>query len=304
MCDTFVALADATTNGSVIFGKNSDRPSGEIQDVVAIAAHDHEPGKSLDCTYRTIPQISHTHAVILSKPRWMWGAEMGVNEYQVAIGNEAVWTTQPYRAKGLLGMDLVRLGLERGASAREALQVIVDLLAEFEQGGNCSDQFEFTYHNSFLIADPAEAWVLETAGEFWVAEHVTSGTRSISNGLTIRNAGDLRHPNVVEWAIAQNLCQSQAKFDFAALFSEGGVSDVRSPQSRAGRVQQLCQTQQGKFTIETAQSILRDHEGGVCMHGAFESRGSQVSVLSNAHSQHWFIDHPFPCQCDYQLYTL
>ena len=33
MCDTFVALPDATVDGSVIFGKNSDRPAGEIQDV-------------------------------------------------------------------------------------------------------------------------------------------------------------------------------------------------------------------------------------------------------------------------------
>lgn len=298
-------MADATINGSVIFGKNSDRPSGEQQDVVAIAAQAHEPDKPLDCTFITIPQAVHTYAMILSKPRWMWGAEMGVNEHQVAIGNEAVWTTQPYRASGLLGMDLVRLGLERGASAREALQVMVDLLATFGQGGNCSDQFEFTYHNSFLIADPTEAWVLETAGEFWVAERVTRGTRSISNGLTLRSAGDLCHPEVVTWAIAHQLCPSEAEFDFAALFSEGGVSNMHSPQSRAGRVQQLCQRHHGKFTVEAAQTILRDHQGGVCMHGAFESRGSQVSVLSSdGSSQHWFIDRPFPCQQDYQRYEL
>ncbi|MGI0486424.1 hypothetical protein ACN4EK_13370 [Pantanalinema rosaneae CENA516] len=38
MCDTFVALPDATIDGSVIFGKNSDRPEGEIQDVVTFPA--------------------------------------------------------------------------------------------------------------------------------------------------------------------------------------------------------------------------------------------------------------------------
>ena len=38
MCDTFVALPDATVDGSVIFGKNSDRPAGEIQDVVTFPA--------------------------------------------------------------------------------------------------------------------------------------------------------------------------------------------------------------------------------------------------------------------------
>lgn len=51
--------------------------------------------------------------MILSKPGWMWGAEMGANECGVVIGNEAIWTNDndgdhdPY-VKRLLGMDLVR----------------------------------------------------------------------------------------------------------------------------------------------------------------------------------------------------
>ena len=114
MCDTFVALPDATPGGDLIFGKNSDRPGGEIQDVVSFPARQHAAGESLQCTYLEIPQDLQTFAVILSKPRWMWGAEMGANEHGVVIGNEAVWTTEPYAETGLLGMDLVRLGLERG----------------------------------------------------------------------------------------------------------------------------------------------------------------------------------------------
>ena len=74
----------------------------------------HAKGETVQCTYLQIPQARQTSAVILSKPRWMWGAEMGANEHGVVLGNEAVWTTQPYAETGLLGMDLVRLGLERG----------------------------------------------------------------------------------------------------------------------------------------------------------------------------------------------
>ena len=70
--------------------------------------------------------------MVLSKPAWMWGAEMGANEHGVAIGNEAVWNrlSDPvYDAvPRLLGMDLLRLGLERGRTAYEALQVITTLL--------------------------------------------------------------------------------------------------------------------------------------------------------------------------------
>jgi len=118
---------------------------------------------------------------MISQPRWMWGAEMGANECGVIIGNEAVWTTEPTRSTGLLGMDLVQLGLERGPSAIKALQVIVELLSQYGQGGNCAEHFPMNYHNSFLIADQKEAWILETAGQYWVAEQVTSGTRLISN---------------------------------------------------------------------------------------------------------------------------
>lgn len=63
----------------------------------------------LQCTYIQIPQVERTHAIVLSKPAWMWGAEMGANDQGVCIGNEAVWTRETVNAEeALLGMDLVR----------------------------------------------------------------------------------------------------------------------------------------------------------------------------------------------------
>lgn len=304
MCDTFVALSDATLDGSVLFSKNSDRPRGEIQDVVTFPAQTNVQGQQVQCTYIQIPQAEHTYGVILSKPRWMWGAEMGANNCEVVIGNEAVWTTQPYQSTGLLGMDLVRLGLERGETAFAALQVIISLLEQYGQGGNCAEHRSFNYHNSFLIADVKEAWVLETAGKYWVAERVIEGTRSISNHLSIRSAGDMRHPSVVGDAIAQGLCRSETDFDFANLFSKGDIEESLSPFSRAGRVRSLCQRQRGQFTLETAKSILRDHQGGICMHGPFETRGSQISRLTAQQGEHWLIKRPFPCLQEYELVAL
>ncbi len=294
MCDTFVALPDATLDGNLIFGKNSDRPNGEIQDVISFPAQQYAAGDTLQCTYLQIPQAGRTYAVILSKPRWMWGTEMGANEHGVVIGNEAVWTTEPYKETGLLGMDLVRLGLERGATAYKALQVIVDLMEEYGQGGNCAEHFAMSYHNSYLLADKTETWVLETAERYWVAEKITHGTRSISNGLSIRGKGDLRHAEL----------NPGPEFDFAQQFSIGGANDNMSPLSREGRVRQLCQLNEGKFRADTAKSILRDHTGGICMHGEFETRGSQISILSQGDYEHWFIEEPFPCQQKYHLKML
>jgi len=293
MCDTFIALPDATLDGKLIFGKNSDRPNGEIQDVVSFLAQEYLADDILQCTYLQIPQARQTNAVILSKPRWMWGAEMGANECGVVIGNEAVWTTEPYTESGLLGMDLLRLGLERGATAHDALQVIVQLLEKYGQGGNCAEHFAMNYHNSYLLADETEAWVLETAGRYWVAEKITRGIRSISNNLSIRGKGDLRHPELDRYA----------ELDFAQQFSESSASAI-SPLSREGRVRQLCRLNEGKFSVEIARSILRDHTGGICMHGEFETRGSQVSVLGPGEDKHWFIEEPFPCQKKYHLKVL
>ena len=303
MCDTFVALSDTTPGREVIFGKNSDRPKGEIQDIVAFPAQNYSSSAVVQCTYLQIPQAKHTFAVVLSKPRWMWGAEMGSNEQGVVIGNEAVWTTQQYSDTGLLGMDLVRLGLERGATAAEALEVIVELLEKHGQGGNCAEHFVFNYHNSFLMADKNEAWVLETAGNYWVAERITSGTRSISNNLSIHGKGDLRHAELNRMMIEEESLSNRSDFDFAQHFSVGTNEDPLSPDSREGRVRQLCQLNEKQFTLEVTKSILQDHDGDICMHGEFETRGSQISAISHENCKHWFIEGPFPCQQKYQLKT-
>ena len=66
-----------------------------------------------------------------------------------------------------------RLGLERGKSAREAMDVVCSLLDRHGQGGNCFEsRYRFTYHNSFIVADRSEAWILETAGPHWAAEQI------------------------------------------------------------------------------------------------------------------------------------
>lgn len=182
MCDTVVALTDA----GVLFAKNSDRDPNEAQLVEWHGAADHQAGTRLPCTWIDIPQAAHTHAVVISRPWWMWGAEMGANEHGVVIGNEAVFTREPKGEPALLGMDLLRLALERAASASEAVSVIVELLEAHGQGGSCSHEHPgFTYHNSFLVADPNGAVVLETAGRSWATEEVRGRGRSISNVLTI-----------------------------------------------------------------------------------------------------------------------
>src|SRR6187402_1513132 len=99
MCDTLVALTD----DGVLFAKNSDRDANEAQRVVWHPASDHPSGARVQATWIDLPQVPRTHAVALSQPWWMWGAEMGANEHGVVIGNEAVHTTEPHGDPALLG---------------------------------------------------------------------------------------------------------------------------------------------------------------------------------------------------------
>src|SRR5690349_7113822 len=95
MCDTILASPQTTARGFMLFGKNSDRRRNEAQAVEFHARARHEPGANVRCTYITIPQVSHTHAVLLCRPFWMWGAEMGANEHGVVIGNEGLQARSP-----------------------------------------------------------------------------------------------------------------------------------------------------------------------------------------------------------------
>lgn len=46
-CDTFVVLGDRTKGGHIVFGKNSDRPQDEVQEVVYHPAATHTPGSKV-----------------------------------------------------------------------------------------------------------------------------------------------------------------------------------------------------------------------------------------------------------------
>ncbi len=164
MCDSLVALGGDTTSGQTLFAKNSDRKPGECQPFLQFAEAHHPPGAKVACTHIEIPQVAETYRVMGHSPWWVWGFEHGVNEHGVAIGNHTVFSKEPLeRRPGLIGMDLVRLGLERGRDAREALEVIATLIESHGQAGDAVAPGAGGYHNSFLLADPREAWILEAS---------------------------------------------------------------------------------------------------------------------------------------------
>ncbi len=264
MCDTICVLKDESKNGAVMLAKNSDREPNEPHAVTFIPARRYKAGEALRCTYIEIPQVKETRAVLLYKPSWIWGAEMGVNEYGVAIGNEAVFTKAKKGPDALTGMDLLRLALERAGSAKEALDIIISLLKEFGQGGNCGYTKDFRYDNSFIIADKTSAYILETSGKNYAAGPV-SGKAAISNRLFMRSAHTLR----------EGVGEGD---DFAKRFTEPVFSCFSKAKQR--REQSLCAVKTSPVTPKQLIDALRTHEPG--LDGKEFSRGSVGSVCMHA----------------------
>lgn len=298
-CDTFVALPPSTERPCIIFGKNSDRPCDEVQEVVYFPAKDYAAGDKVECTYIEIEQAAHTYAVVLSKPAWLWGAEMGANEHQVCIGNEAVWGRESADGdEALLGMDLVRIGLERADTAEEAVGVITELLEKYGQGGSCmEDESSFTYHNSFLISDRKEAWLLETSGKHWAAERVEAGYRNISNQYSITTKIDKEHPEMRQYARSQGWWDGETPFNFAAVYSFMTTARIEASGSRFCEGKKLLEKNNGHITAETMMDILRDKDSGINMEGMFMTTGSMVSVIPtdpDLPAVHYFTATPDP----------
>ena len=151
-----------------------------------------------------------------------------------------------------------------------------NLLEKYGQGGsNAFSGPAWTYHNSFIIADPSEAFVLDTADKWWIAEKVKD-FRSISNNISIRGKGDIRRDGIIDYAIEKNYCSDDDNFDFAINFSEPQIPEIFPPDSREGCSMKLLTENYGSITIESMMDFLREHEVGLCFHGIFQSTGSQM----------------------------
>lgn len=287
-CDTFVALPDTTPDDSTLLGKNSDRPAGECQPMRYWPRRQAAPGARLRLAYVDLPEVQEAWAHLGASPYWCWGHELGLNEWGVAIGNEALFTRdlagQISRTRGgeslprgVLGMEMVRLGLERATTAQEAVSVITDLVSTYGQWGSGvagRPIEEAAYDNSFLVADAREAWLIETSGRRWVARAVRSGTCAISNQPTIRTDWDRASHDLVDHARNAGWWPVDADrpFDFARAYADP-LTPLQASHIRLQRARQLLAEAKSRGTIafEQAARVLRDHYEGTFLDGPYFS---------------------------------
>ena len=151
-CTNFLFTKGSTTDGStmityaadshVLYGelyyrKTSDYPEGTLFKV-----YDWDSGRYL----MDIPQVAHTYSVVGN-----------MNEHQLAIGETTFGGREEcWGGTGLDYGSLIYLTLQRAKNAREAIQVLANLMDTY---GYCSEG------ESFSICDPNEVWVMELIGK-------------------------------------------------------------------------------------------------------------------------------------------
>jgi len=296
-CDTFALGKNFFKTNRNFFAKNSDRPLGESQPISFFPGGTHASGEMLKCTHLTIPQAAKTYAVLGSKPYWIWGFEMGLNECGLIIGNEAEGSRcEPESEEGLLGMDLLRLALERADSARKGIDVITGLLEQYGQNANASPLFDRRYENSFLLVDRDEIWLLETAGRQWAAKKIEDWA-AISNCYSIGTDYDLCSSQLEIYARERQWLRPSDPLDFAKSYT---LPALRQSQStpRWRRLCKLIGAHRTPLDISSVKTILRDHFEGeiieprwgscyggfvsICMHAmTWDSSQTAASLLSS-----------------------
>ncbi len=318
MSDTLVALSAYTADASVLFAKNSDRSPNEPQELIRTFPVNYPSDATVECTYITIQQAEHTNACLLCKPSWAWGCEMGTNEFGLHVGCSGVSTREPAgHEPGLIGMDMVRLALERTQKAREAADLIIALLMRYGQSGDSGFDSPEYLHASFMIADAMDAYVLETAGEYWALKRVDS-VYAMSDALTIEDDYDEIHAGAVAHAIEKRWCRDEASFRFASCYGNKKRSvQMGSEQRRQMMLQTL---KKGTTTTQDMIRILRTHHAGakpfrkgsmldICMHAgphgcAMQTTGSMVGRISNGFATEFITGASAPCMSIFKPYWL
>ncbi len=276
MCDTFVALPPATSTQSVLFAKSADCEINEANAVVRFPARKHLPGEALRLTHLVIPQSRQTYEILLTKAFWTWGCEIGVNEYGLAMGEEAVFTTEMEQEAqtGVIGPDLMRLALERCRDCREALDLMTTLLETYGQGGNCELKGNSHFDSSFIMADASAAYILETAGRNWAIKRIPE-VGSISNMLGIGK----------DWERC-SLAPADGQLDWATTFALPEVPPTLGSPDRQRTTYQSLLEARGAISARTAFDLMRHHGEGY--HPASATAHRNICVHAGPQENRWW----------------
>ncbi len=227
-CTNYLVTRGASQDGSTFITYSADShslygdlnfiPAGEHIAGTWIDVFDGDSGKFLG----RIRQVPRT-----------WQVVGLINEHQVALGETTFGGREELMdPKAVVDYgSLMNLALQRARTAREALQVMTSLVAEYGYASS---------GESFSISDPNEAWILEMIskgperkGAVWVARQVPDGyvcghanqarihqfPLQKANNFSDRKQTTFHSPDVIAFAREKGYFKgSDAEFSFAAAY--------------------------------------------------------------------------------------
>jgi secernin len=299
MCDIIFVKGEKTK----IVGKNSDRPYLESQEFIFLTPKDNNCERT---TYIKVPKYKKKFQVILAKPFWMWGGEMGINECGLVICNVALFSKRKFKKEnsGLLGMDMIRIALEASEKSEEALNKIVELVENYGQDANSSYKGKFLYDNAFLISDKTTAFYIETVDRSWAFKKIDK-TETFSNTFSIENEYD-KIKKTGTWE-KEKINFKKSYEDFLFSLVAGGI--IRK--KRTAELLELKSQNKKELTAKDIAEILKDHKGfltfSVCMHYKpflcpSETANSFI-VEFKSEPVIWITGGPHPCMSIYKPFS-
>lgn len=286
-CSSFLVTKGASKDGSVMITYTCD---GEFLPYLEyIPAQDHKPGATIPVRGRDgkirieIKQVPHTYAVV--------GL---MNEHQLAIGETTFGGRSELRNPDghIHYFLLMNLALQRAKTAREAIKVMADLVEEYGYAST---------GESFSIADPDEAWIMEMIGPgpggkgaHWVALRIPDGY--VCAHANMARIGEfplddpdncLYSPKVISFAIEKGYYDKKSgkPFSFRYAYDPPKPSSLRTCAARVWSMFRRCAPSQKfspdfhrgvedakpyplwvkpdkKLSLQDVMQIMRDHYEG------------------------------------------
>jgi len=234
-CTNFLITKGATVDGStmITYAADSHTLYGELYHMPAT---DHLPGEMLEIYewdtgkfLGKIKQVAHTYSVV--------GL---MNEHQVSIGETTYGGREELRDPTAI-IDygsLMFIALQRAKTAREAIKVMTDLVAEYGY---------YSEGESFSIADPNEVWIMdligkgpEDKGAVWVARRIPDGFISAhANHPRIRQfplndkENCMYAPDAISFAKSKGYFKGEDKdFSFSDIYAPADFGALRFCEAR------------------------------------------------------------------------
>jgi dipeptidase len=267
--DMVVALGRVTVDGGTLFAQNSSGPPDRPLLLCLHRGQEHALGERVRIGGLELAQARQTFTVLGSQPAGAWGYRQGVNEHGVAIGSVGLRTKLTADVPGMPGPALVRLALQRSRTAGHAVDLVTDLVERHGQGEDDEDA-------ALLIADPGEAFFIETAGNHWVLQEIGQ-VRAASSVSTIHQDWVRISRGLAGQVIARGWWPSDgSKLDFGAAVAPDPVGRD-SGLRRWGRATYLLEQQSGHIDVPFLRRVLSDHYEG--MQGERDPLSNEVGPL-------------------------